>query len=198
MLTYVRISAFLKQSNGDVVLQFLSTRQLFSSVQHRHGKQKAVQAKSVSYRASVMRGSPAYSASPRSSAASLEHCGDVELTPISAVRALQEKGSSKRTLIIETPTREAKKAWNGNTSLISFPVKSDDLRHNTQTSESIGSTYDRDDICKGEIFDEEFAAFRKPAQSSTTMQPSVSAALNALHLAASKGQILHIEKIPAR
>ena len=36
-----------------------------------------------------------------------------------------------------------------------------DIR-NMETLESIGLTYNLNDICKGEIFNEEFTAFRRP------------------------------------
>lgn len=111
------------------------------------------------------------------------------------------------TLSAETSTPGAWRASNGCIISKSFPEKSEDLRkafgravrNKMETSESRGATDDHDAICKGEIWDEEFAAFakRKPTQSSTTTS-NVPAALAALQAAASKGQILHVETIPAR
>lgn len=75
-----------------------------------------------------------------------------------------------------------------------------DVKNCTETSESKGAIHNRDDICQEEIWEEEFATFvnRNPTQSSTAVQLKITAALNALEEVASKGQILHVEKIPAR
>lgn len=223
---------------SDCAFTFPSTRQLFFSVQRRTrpGKQTAVLAKNDLSKTSVVKKSAAYSAAPLPSPAShLEHCGDVESTPIGLVRALVEPPNVSRkrlcraadsnphkaeeindgynregfnTMSIDRPARGARIASNGITSLSPFPEKSGDLRHdfesdvrnNTATSEIKGVPYVHADIGKGEIWDEEFSAFanRKNVASSPTTQRGVTAAMNALKVAASKGQLLHVEKIPAR
>lgn len=105
------------------------------------------------------------------------------------------------TLSTETSTREAWRSSNEYRISKSSPEKAFGraFRNKTEISESRGATDDHDAICKGEIWDEEFAAFanRKPTQSSTTLT-TIPAALDALQAVASKGQILHVERIPAR
>lgn len=75
-----------------------------------------------------------------------------------------------------------------------------EVKNSTETSESKGSIHGRDDICKEAAWEDEFSIFanRKSTQSLTTMQVNFTAAMNALEDVASKGQILHVEKIPAR
>jgi len=75
-----------------------------------------------------------------------------------------------------------------------------DVKNSTETSESKGAIHGLDNICQEEIWEEEFAAFadRNITQSSTAAQLNMTAALKALEEVASKGQILHVEKIPAR
>lgn len=68
-----------------------------------------------------------------------------------------------------------------------------DVKNSTETSESKGT----DDICQEE---KEFATFadRDPTQSPAALNLNITAALNALEEVASKGQILHVEKVHAR
>ena len=75
-----------------------------------------------------------------------------------------------------------------------------DVKNSTETSERKGTMHGHDEICKEETWEEDFAAFanRSPTESLTAMPLNFTAALNALEEVASKGQILHVEKISSR
>lgn len=112
-----------------------------------------------------------------------------------------------------TPSQGLRRALSGNVNSSPLVEKSEDsgkkrtrktvvrdVKNSTETSGRKGAIHGRDGICKEEVWEEEFAAFatRISTQSSTAAQLNVTAALNALEEVASKGQILHVEKIPAR
>ncbi|XP_024381374.1 uncharacterized protein [Physcomitrium patens] len=117
------------------------------------------------------------------------------------------------TLDVDSSIQGIRGALNGNTSSKTLFEKTGGSRvkktgkvavreviNSTETSEIKSATYDHDDICKEEMWEEEFASFasRQSTQSSSAVQSNVTSALHALEEVASKGQILHIEKIPAR
>lgn len=63
----------------------------------------------------------------------------------------------------------------------------------------MGASDDHVVPCKGDLWNDEFAAFAnmKPKQSTSTTS-NVPATVDALKAVASKGQIMHIETIPPR
>ncbi|KAG0622636.1 hypothetical protein M758_3G112500 [Ceratodon purpureus] len=75
-----------------------------------------------------------------------------------------------------------------------------DVKNSTDTTKGKGAMLGHDDICKEEVWEEDFAAFatRNSSELSAAMQLKFTAALSALDEVASKGQILHVEKIPSR